>query len=397
MAPLFQAPHRVMFLAGAVQILAVMGWWTAELAARAGWLSMRLWPLYPGWLHGIWLIYGLFPFFFLGFLMTAMPRWQNATAVSPKVYLSVAGLCGLGWLTFGAGMVYPPVLPVALGVVLAGWAIATIDLLRVANVPHPDRFAPRVIVTAFLAGVSGLLLLLARALGAPDALLRAALDIGVWWFLTPVFVVVSHRMIPFFSSAVIPKYVFYRPRPALYILLLCLAGHGAVQLAGMAGWLWLTDLPAAGVGLHLTWRWGLRASLKVPLLGMLHLGFAWLWVALGLLGAQSLARLAGVDVLGLAPIHCLTIGFFGSMLLAMVSRVTLGHSGRSLQADRLTLLAFGGLQGVALLRIVAELVQPAVSPPILVLTAAGWLLVFALWIGRFAPNYWRPRSDGRPG
>lgn len=397
MAPLVQAPHRVMFLAGAVQTLAVMGWWTAELTGRAGWLPLRPWPLYPGWLHGAWLIYGLFPFFFFGFLMTAMPRWQNAPVVSPKVYLSVVCLCSAGWLAFGAGMAFPLVLPGALGMVLAGWVIAAIDLLRVANAPHPDRVAPRLVVAAFMAGVLGLLLMFACTLGAPDAFLRAALDIGVWWFLAPVFVVVSHRMIPFFSSAVVPKYMLYRPRQALYALTACLAGHGALQVADARAWLWLADLPAAAVGLHLTWRWGLRPSLRVPLLGMLHLGFAWFWIALGLHGAQSLARLGGSEVLGLAPIHALTIGFFGSMLLAMVSRVTLGHSGRSVNADRLTLLAFGGLQAVALLRIGAELVPPAASPPVLVLSAAAWLFVFVFWTAHFAPNFWRPRIDGRPG
>ncbi|MGB0128283.1 MAG: NnrS family protein, partial [Rhodocyclaceae bacterium] len=183
MTVLFQAPHRVMFLAGSVQILVVIGWWAAELAARAGWLPMWPWPLYPGWLHGVWLIYGLYPFFFFGFLMTAMPRWQNAAAVSARVYLTVFCLCGVGWLAFAAGLLFPKVLPAALAAVLLGWAVALIDLLRVANTPHPDRVVPRIVVAAFSAGVLGLVLLLARTLGADESALRAALDIGSWWFL----------------------------------------------------------------------------------------------------------------------------------------------------------------------------------------------------------------------
>lgn len=397
MSALFQAPHRVMFLAGAVQILLVIGWWLVELAGRAGWWPMWSWPLYPGWLHGAWLIYGLYPFFFFGFLMTAMPRWQNAPAVGSRVYLSVFALCSVGWVLFAVGLVFPLLLPVGLAAVLAGWFVALVDLLRVAKAPHPDRIAPRIVVVAFGAGMLGLSLLLARALGAGEGALRAALDIGIWWFLTPVFVAVSHRMIPFFSSAVIPKYELYRPRSLLYAMLAGLAAHGALMLAGSQDWLWLADLPTAGIGLYLSWRWGLHASLKIPLLGMLHVGFTWLWIGLGLLGAQGVARWVGAPILGLAPLHALTIGFFGSMVLAMVSRVTLGHSGRGLVADRLTLATFGGLQAVALLRVGADLVPSAMSPAVLVVSAAAWLIVFGFWVWRFVPNYWRPRTDGRPG
>ena len=64
--------------------------------------------------------------------------------------------------------------------------------------------------------------------------------------------------------------------------------------------------------------------------------------------------LTGEWVLGRAPIHALGMGFFGGMLVAMVTRVTMGHSGRPLRMDRLTLVCFLVLQVGALLRVLSE-------------------------------------------
>jgi uncharacterized protein involved in response to NO len=397
MPVLFHAPHRVMFLAGGIQMLAALCWWTVELAARAGWLHSPPWPLYAGWLHAAWLIYGMYPFFIFGFLMTAMPRWQNAEPVAARSYIASAALCSLGWLVFWIGLAVPVALPLGVVLVLAGWLVALKDFLRVANCVHPDRVAPRLVLAALSAGAMGLTLLLARTVGATDMALRAALDVGIWWFLAPVFVVVSHRMIPFFSSVVIANYAMYRPYVVLHALIATFVVHGALVVAGAGQWTWPADLTAASFAAHLTVRWRFRASLAVPLLGMLHIGFAWLWIAMALLGLQSLAQFLGYAIPGLAPLHALTIGYFSSMLLAMASRVTLGHAGRSLTADRLTLATFAGLQLVALTRMLADALPASVAGALLVAAALGWLAAFGAWFLRFAPSYWRPRADGRPG
>jgi uncharacterized protein involved in response to NO len=84
------------------------------------------------------------------------------------------------------------------------------------------------------------------------------------------------------------------------------------------------------------------------------------------------------------------------MLIGMASRVSLGHSGRSLQADGLTWALFWLIQGVALLRMLPDLV-PGLPPSLITLAGALWLLAFGLWTGKYAPMYWRPRADGKPG
>jgi uncharacterized protein involved in response to NO len=94
-------------------------------------------------------------------------------------------------------------------------------------------------------------------------------------------------------------------------------------------------------------------------------------------------------------VHALTIGFFGSMLVAMVTRVTHGHSGRPLQMGPIPWLTFALLQLVAVVRIGAELVPD--GPRWLVVAAFGWLLAFLPWVLRSLWIYASPRLDGRPG
>lgn len=404
----FAAPHRAMFLGGTVQGLLAMLWWATDLGARHGGLyGARIWLLPadvpPSWLHGLLMIYSFFPFFIFGFLMTAAPRWQGASPVPGRVYVPSFILMAAGWLSVDAGLLLPALpsaFPIGLASVLTGWLVGASALLRVALHPNPERRHAWAVVLALGLGASGVAAFLAYVSGGSAWAVRWALLAGIWGFLLPVFMTVAHRMLPFFSSNVIPKYVLRRPYWALGLLLVACAGHMVLSLAGQDRWLWLMDLPAAATALYLSVLWQFRRSLSVRILSVLHIAFAWLAVALALHGVQSLAWHSGRAMLGLAPLHALTIGFFASMLLGMVSRVTLGHSGRGIAADAVLWLAFWGMQGAAVLRILADLPPDccAANPfnPTW-LAVLLWLLAFGGWAARYAPAYWRPRADGQPG
>ena len=84
------------------------------------------------------------------------------------------------------------------------------------------------------------------------------------------------------------------------------------------------------------------------------------------------------------------------MVLAMASRVTLGHSGRALVADHATWLVFLGFQGAAIARIAYEILPD--RPALALFIAAGiWPVFYGVWAFKYAPYYWRPRVDGRDG
>ena len=85
------APHRMMFFAGALQTVMVMLFWLAELLERAaGWPSLPL-VLPSTWVHVFLMLYGLFPFFIFGFLITVYPRWMGGPIVPASRYVTAFG------------------------------------------------------------------------------------------------------------------------------------------------------------------------------------------------------------------------------------------------------------------------------------------------------------------
>jgi len=157
--------------------------------------------------------------------------------------------------------------------------------------------------------------------------------LGVWMFLLPVFVVVCHRMIPFFTANVVPFVTSFRPWWLLAAMVAAPVAHGLVDAAGLSAWTFVVDLPVAILMIAVTVRWGIVQSLANRLLAMLHLGFVWFGTGFALYAISSLAERVGANGLGFAPMHALTIGFASSLLMAMVTRVTCGHTGRTLQAE----------------------------------------------------------------
>ena len=146
-------------------------------------------------------------------------------------------------------------------------------------------------------------------------------------------------------------------------------------------------------------RWTSFAARGNPLLWTLYAAFAWLPIAMALQTARDAGFvLSGEWALGRAPIHALGIGFFGSMLVAMVTRVTMGHSGRPLRMDRATLVCFAGVQLAALARVGSEIVAaPAAIRGLLLGSVTLWVLAFGAWSLRHGAIYLAPRIDGKPG
>lgn len=394
-------PHRMFFFGGVMQSVLIMLWWLIDLGGRyGGWYPPISWSVAPPDAHAFLMLFGFFPFFMFGFLMTVYPRWMNGEEVEPKLYIRAFVSMASGIVLFYAGLAFKPLLALAALLFLGGWIVGLYALLRVYfRAQHPDK--RHASITSVVLGVGWLLTLawFVGELGERPALVALAKTGGIWLLLLPVFFSVSHRMIPFFSGNVIPNYRIVRPYWALGLVVLGALSHAVMEIKGVMSWLWLVDFPMAATAIYLTVSWRLVDSLKVPLLGMLHIGFAWLGVAFALFGAQSLASMLGYGILGKAPLHALALGYYASMTLAMVTRVTLGHSGRPLVADRLVWGIFLVFQLVVLLRVVAEL--PGVgflARSHLFLCAAGlWLACFGLWARRFAMMYWLPRSDGKPG
>lgn len=398
---LASSPHRPMFLLGALQIVATMVWWSVDIASRyAGWYAPIDWAVPPSWGHAYLMTYTLFPLFIFGFALTAVPNWTGRP-VPRASWLAAPVLLGFGIVLLYAGLASGrAIFGVGVALLLAGWGVAWYALARnVAADRLRDGYAVGLVVMLAVgwlgAAGPGVYLLTDEPFYAE--LSRRG---GIWLFLLPLFLVVGHRLIPFFSSRVIRDYAIYRPQWSLPFLTGACVAHFALEMLDLWRWSWTVDAPmAAWVG-YLAARWGLARGLRVKLLAMLHLSLVALAVALSLYAVSSAAALlGGAGLLGLAPQHVLVIGYFTATAVAMVSRVSLGHSGRALEADRLTWRCFLGVLGVAGLRLAADVAWvPAGARAFLIVAAAfAWLVVLAPWMARYVRIYVTPRADGKPG
>ncbi len=393
------APHRMFFFGGVVQSILIMTWWLADLGGRyGGYYAPIAWTISPKDAHAFLMIYSFFPFFIFGFLMTTYPRWMNGEEVERREYVSAFLLLAAGTLLFYVGLITSFVLlKIALVLFLVGWGMGLYALLRVyVRAKHPDKRHAAITSVVLLIGW----LLVAGFASDEKHLVAIAKVGGIWLLLLPVFFAVSHRMIPFFSANAIPDYKIVRPSWVLALIPSFALLHGILELSGQQHWTWLVDLPMAASALYLTYAWQLRKSLAVPLLGMAHISFAWLGIALMLYSVQSLTLLmTGQLILAKAPLHVLAIGYFTSMLLSMVTRVTLGHSGRALVVDRVTWGIFLAFQSIVVLRVISELpgVEFTLRSHLYICAAVVWLACFGLWDSKFAPIYLKPRPDGGRG
>jgi len=427
---LLAAPHRLAFMAGSALMVATALWWALALVARHTGVALP-WQVNPASAHALLMAQGFMPLFIVGFAFTAGPRWLGLGEVSARqLTLPVALMLG-GWLVALTGF-HGAALLSSLGVAIAavGFALATglFALLVLESAPRPGP-RPALAAGAALRGPEGRgasrhhaqLVLAGCAIATVaqwaaavmlalefDQGVRAAVMAGLWGGLGLVFATVLHRMVPFFTQSALPEVPAWRPTPLLGILALAMviqAPLAAIEVLGggtmppaLAGLRAALELPLGAMLLWLSVRWGLRQSLQLRLLAMLHLGFAWLGVAFTLAGVSHalMSVSGGAWSLGLAPTHAFTMGFLGSTLLAMATRVARGHSGRPLVADHWTWLLFWALQVAVLARVLAAL-WPAAGVPFTLLAAQFWLAAVGAWGIRHMRWFGQPRRDGGMG
>lgn len=394
---LAQAPHRLMFFIGASNLLLAMAWWAMWLAdARWRLFGLRQPQPYAGWLHAFVMQYQMLPSFIFGFLLTVFPRWMGLPDIDRWRYLPVGlGLVGGQLATLAGSFGFGPGVVVGYWMTLAGWLAGVVTLGPLLTREHGTTWHARACFFGLGMGLLGLLAWGGLLLGGDARLAFASIKLGTFGLLLPVYFSVAHRMFPFFAGNVVPGYVAWRPLWLLgAVIALCLA-HLGLELLHAYAWLWLADLPLLAVLLVALWKWWPRGPAPGLLL-VLFLGLAWLPLAIGLYAFQSIAYpLTGEFLLGRAPAHALFIGFFGSVLVAMVTRVTQGHSGRALVMPAAAWFAFAAIQLVALLRVFAEVVTDGLAWQ--AAAAIGWLIAFAPWVLRIGRIYLSPRKDGKPG
>ena len=410
-AYLLLAPHRLGFFLAMVVMISASLWWAAIQFDRVTGVLGLPYAMSPSLVHGAVMTFGFMPLFFSGFLFTAGPKWLGVKPLPVARLQAPMLLQAVGWLLWLTAVHVSSTLALA-ALLIAGAGLVWMTLLfwhLMRQSVEEDQFHARAVGMACVVGCLCLAGFTASlALAATDVALAFILT-GIWGFLLVVYVSVAHRMIPFFTASAVPMMQAWRPFWLLWFMLgvavfevlavwLELAGFGHTEKTQ----LWplirgLLELMAGGFLVWLSLAWGFVKSLKNRLLAMLHIGFSWLGLAMLLGGvAQLQSWLQATPVLGLAQLHALSMGCLASLLLAMVTRVSCGHSGRSLIANELVWSLFWLLQVAVLLRLIGA-AQTAWAGTLLLGAAVVWLGVMAVWGFRLANWYGRLRTDGKPG
>jgi uncharacterized protein involved in response to NO len=239
-------------------------------------------------------------------------------------------------------------------------------------------------------------------LGAADLLVHleangAAVPQGLGWRLGLAAVialisVVAGRIVPSFTrNWLVQRHSAHLP-----------AGHGWIDRgalgilhSGLLGWALLPAFRPFGLLLILgamlnfwrLFRWRGGATISEPLLFILHVGYAWLVLGSALLGLATL----GSYVLQSAGIHALTAGAIGTMVLAVMTRVARGHTGRELSADRETAVIYILVNMAALARVAAA-IGATWKTPLLIASAGLWIGAFVLFVTFYGPMLLLPRQ-----
>lgn len=381
--PIWALGFRPFFLLGGISSVLLMGQW---ILFQRGHLPLL--PYFPPALwHAHEMIFGFALGIVAGFILTATQNWAGIPGVKGQplftlVVLWLAGRLGLSIWTEPS------------------WIYAIVDL---AFVPYlgkllwpylskPDQKRNRIFYFFFTLMFVGNALIHLDSLGVLTNTAPSGLRLGVYAILL-VILVIGGRVLPFFTKKAIPN-AQVKSSPLIEKLVIPATSVFAILDSLFIGELWLWPLAAVLFLLHgCRWFfWGPWQSRTKPILWVLYLGY--LWIPLGF-ALHCFASLGWV--MPSLAIHALTAGGFGILILGMITRVSLGHTGRPLQAKPVIVLSYVLLNLGTVLRVLWPLVQP--SQYATAITASGilWTLAFAIFVLVYAPILLKPRIDGRPG
>ncbi|MCH2394691.1 NnrS family protein [Oceanibaculum sp.] len=386
---LFEYGFRPFFLlAGLFALFGVLAWLLA--------FAHGLWPSEgPGALswHAHEMLFAFVTAAIAGFLLTAVPNWTGRGGFSRSLLIALTLLWLAGRWAMSPLFPFDPLAAAALDLAFLPALAAIIGrhLLRGRNYRNLPILAVLIVFAA-----ANLLVHLERA-GITMDTAHAGQMLAMNLTLLLV-VLIGGRIVPSFTLSTLRRLgrpvEIAQPRALEIACLLSVLGVLAADLA-------LPGSTAAGIAAALAalfngvrlglWK-GYR-TLRDPLLWVLHVGYLWIPVGLTL---KALWLLGGMEI-GMNWLHALTFGGFSTMILAVMTRATLGHTGRALRAAPATAISYVLLTAGATIRVFGPALFPAQTLPSVAAAGLLWMTAFALFLFVYGPILTGPRADGRPG
>lgn len=377
--PFFRGGFRPFFFGGAAWGLAALTLWLLGLAGLLE-LPTRFDPL--AW-HRHEMLFGFVGAVIAGFLLTAIPNWTGRLPIAGRPLAALFGL----WAAARLAVLFSAILG-PLGAMLdAGFFLLLAFLAGREVLEAGNRNFP----------VVGIVLLFGMA-NATDHAAAAGLlanpNLGWQLGLALVLVLISligGRIIPSFTRNWLAKQglsASLPTQPGRFDVVV-------IAVTAVAFLAWILGPPplaatllalAAALQLLRLLRWRGTSAVRDPLVLILHVGYAWLPIGLLLLTMSA----AGDSVPQSAGVHALTAGAMATMILAVMTRASLGHTGRELRAGPATVLIYALVTSGAALRVAASLgvADYSFAMHVSALCWGGALLLFLI---AYAPVLWRPR------
>lgn len=371
---------RPFFLLGLVGGTVALILWVSVFA---GWGA---WPIDLYW-HAHEMIHGFAVAIIIGFLYTASQNWTGVRGVHGRPLMALALL----WLAGRIALLIPTT---HLGLV------ALVDL---AFLPLAAGFLARYLVRAgqghnliFLVVLAllwvGNLAYHAERLHLSKNLMRPALYFSAH-LISVMILVIAGRVVPFFTERAITGYT-RRKAPALDRSIIVSALLFTIAYAGTEASLLSAALAFATAILALT-RFALWVDARIariPILWILYAAYAWAIVGFILTGLSTFGL-----VLPSAALHAFTAGAMGAAIIGMVSRVSLGHTGRPIHANRPILIAYVLVLIGGAMRVFGPILVPKAYVTLIVTAGLVWSGALILLLTQIASILVSPRPDGKEG
>jgi uncharacterized protein involved in response to NO len=388
-APLWRQAFRPFFLFGSLFSVLALNAWTAVLAGElhfSPYGGMTFW-------HGHEMLFGFVMAIIVGFLLTAVQSWTGLRATHGKALIGLIVL----WLLGRILMLYNPshidlfVAIINLSfLMVSGFFLAKL-VLKVKQYRNLI-FVPVLLLLACANGLTHLSVLT----GEPHYYTWGMYSTVM--LITLLMTVVAGRVFPMFTAnGTGTKKVDNLPWLEKLVIAssVVLVFMHICNLIDILPQSFIASIFALTAISHIirALRWRPHVTLSTPLVWSLHLSYCFIPLSLSLFALHY----AGFHVAASTALHGLTAGAMSSLILAMVARISLGHSGRPLQAHWLMKYAFGLVLAAGLSRLLADLVIINWPVSLYVLSALLWTLGYLLYLIIYLPILVSPRPDGRPG
>ncbi len=386
--PILRLAFRPLFLLGTLFSVITIGWWVHF------WSAPFQWAPYGGvlWWHGHEMLFGFGVAIVTGFLLTAVKTWTSVPGIRGKwlAGLVLTWVSGRLLISFSSG--------------INDWLIASVDIaylvLSAIAMAYPVFKVKQwrnLMFVPILLTLAGLNVISHWAVNTNQPVLAMHSLHATIMLFTLIISILGGRVIPAFTANTTGQ---KKATPIMGLEIVSILSILSMITIAFIGFdrvdpKWLSTIAlitAITNGIRFM-RWGIQHTGSIPLLWSLHLSYIFIPLGFALISLNAAGLMNNIS----AALHSFTIGAIGGMILAMISRVTLGHTGRPLKAHPMINWGFVSIIVATLVRVVLPTWLPEYYSLSISLAGILWILAFGLFLIFYTPMLVKKRADGQIG